>query len=106
MFWINLIGTTIVSMLTSYIFMCNISNTKITKNLNKKKIIMYIFLNIIFFLNLMFMKNLNKMLLNLFILILLSSYCVFNLDYKRSLYNSLLFLCLSCFFEIILGLVS
>lgn len=72
MFWINLIGTTIVSMLTSYIFMCNISNTKITKNLNKKKIIMYIFLNIIFFLNLMFMKNLNKMLLNLFILILLS----------------------------------
>ena len=52
MFWINLIGTTIVSMLTSYIFMCNISNTKITKNLNKKKIIMYIFLNIIFFLNL------------------------------------------------------
>lgn len=106
MFWINLIVSTIISVLTSYIFMCNISNTKITKNLNKKKIIMYIFLNIIFFLNLMFMKNLNKMLLNLFILILLSSYCVFNLDYKKSLYNSLLFLCLSCFFEIILGLVS
>lgn len=106
MFWINLIGTTIVSMLTSYIFMCNISNTKITKNLNKKKIIMYIFLNIIFFLNLMFMKNLNKVLLNIFILILLSSYCIFNLDYKKSLYSSLVFLFVNCIFEIVLALIS
>lgn len=106
MFWINLVVSTIISVLTSYIFMCNISNTKITKNLNKKKIIMYIFLNIIFFLNLMFMKNLNKVLLNIFILILLSSYCIFNLDYKKSLYSSLVFLFVNCIFEIVLALIS
>lgn len=106
MFWINLIGTTIVSMLTSYVFMCNISNTKIKGNITKKKIIMYILLNIVFFLNLMFMKNLNKVLLNVFILMLLSSSCIFNLDYKKALYNSLVFLFVSCFFEITIALVS
>lgn len=106
MYWINLIGTTIVSMLASYLFMCNITNTKYKTIINKKNIIMYILLNIVFFLNLKFMINLNKVLLNLFILILLSLYCIFNLDYKKALYNSLIFLCISCFLEIILAFFS
>lgn len=106
MFWINLIGTTIVSMLTGYIFMCNISNTKIIKNINKRKLFIYIILNIIFFLNLLYMKGLNKVSLNLFVLTLLSSYCVFNLDYKKALYNTLVFICLTAVFEISSTLLS
>lgn len=102
MFWINLIGTTIVSMLTSYIFMCNISNTKVIKNISIRKIIIYIFLNIIFFLNLLFMKSLNKVLINILILMILNLYLIFNFDYKKSLYFSLIFIAFSCGVEIVI----
>lgn len=106
MYWINLIGTTIVSMLASYICICNITKTNLKVILEPKKILIYILLNIAFLINLMFMTGLNKVLLNAFILIFLNLSIIFNFEYKKSVYYALIFLITISIIEIVIAGLS
>lgn len=106
MYWINLIGSTIVSMITIYVVNCNISNSDIKSILNKKNLIIYLLLNFVFFFNIMFLEEINKVLLNLFIIIILNLTAIFNFNYKKSIYYALLFFIIGLLVEVFISVFS
>lgn len=101
MYWINLIGSAIISMLITLIFMCHVSSIEFISIFKTKKAFVFIVLNILFFLNISFMNDVNKMLLNVFIFVLLNILLIFNFDYKKSIFYAMIFFSLSCIVEII-----
>ena len=89
MYWINLIGTAVLSMIASYVFTCNVSSVGFKATFTKKKMFIFVILSILMLLNIMFQKDINKVLLNLFISIMINLTIIFDFDYKKSIYCSL-----------------
>lgn len=76
-------------MIASYVFICNLSNKNLKILFSKRKILAFIILFVLMFFNITFQKDVNKVLLNLFISIVMGLIIIFDFDYKKSIYYSL-----------------
>lgn len=102
MYWFNLIAASIISFIVSLIFVLNLENKKVSSiKFTKIKVIIYIFLNILFFINITYAEGLNKVVINLLINFFLNTILIFDFDYRKSFYYSLIFFINVCLIEVV-----
>lgn len=105
MYLVNVIISSIVSVLGSFLFITKISKTNISKNNKFTKIIIYFFLNVIFALNLIFFSDINKVLLNFFIVLIMGLSIIFNYNYQKSIYYTIIYYLCGLFVEFFITII-
>lgn len=101
MYLVSVIISAIVTLFTCYILSCKLSETKITTLLELKKVLIYILLNVVLVFNTIIFKDSNRIFINIFIIFLINFCIVFNYDYKKSIYYTLIYFLFSALCEVL-----
>lgn len=101
MYLVNVFISSVLTLISVIIVDMNVSNLKLKLSIDFKKIIFIILSILMFFINTILFKDFNKVLFNIFIIIFINSAILFEFDYKKSVYYTLLFYFYCCLAEII-----
>lgn len=105
MYFVDIAISAIASVLSCLFLGCNLSNKTPISSLKGKNIFVYIIINILFALNITFFKDLNKVLINMFLFFILYLVMLFDYDYRKSLYYDLIFFIFCVFEEIMVSII-